>query len=126
MRIYDLAATEHAFEPVALRLAFADVRTEQYLWVQREECSEDQVLPDARNIWIERDDQRWGGSGGITAVVLERDALTFSLTPAMAARMGGFGVLRVNVDLDDTAFAALRELLLRVFQGYDELVRIAA
>ena len=100
--------------------------TEQYLWLQRDECSESEVLPHIGNVWVERDDQQWGGSGGITEVELRRDCLSLRLTSEKAEYMGGYDEFRVRLDLSDEAFRRVREQLLRVLVGYESIVRVPA
>src|SRR5438270_749964 len=83
--------------PAALFLGFANDDTQQYLWLQREECSQDEVRPYAGNVWVERDDQMTGGHGGITRVVLTCDTFSVRLTPERAEQMGGYDEYRVRL-----------------------------
>jgi hypothetical protein len=49
------------------RLSFADQADgsgEHYFIMDRSEDSPDQAVPDMENVYIERDDQGWGGYGG--------------------------------------------------------------
>jgi hypothetical protein len=126
MRVYEFTAPYYEIGHAARFLGFANDDTEQYLWVQRDECSEVETLPHAGNVWIERDDQQWGGPGGIVNVELRRDALSIRLTPEKAAFMGGFGEFRVRLALSDEEFARVQEQLLRVFVGYEDIVQVPA
>jgi hypothetical protein len=128
MRVYEFTALYHEIGHAARFLGFANDATRQYLWVQRDECSEAETASHAGNVWIERDDQQWGGYGGIAGVELSRDALFIRLTPDKAEQMGGFDLFRVHLALTDEEFTAVPdavpEELLRVFFGYESLVRV--
>ena len=106
-------------------LSFADCLQDHkhYLVLQRDEENPEAVLGDVENIYIERDDQQFGGYGGIELVVLERDRLTLNLTPRMAKQMGHHDSLTVTFVADDSLFANVREVLKPVFRGYDARVR---
>src|SRR5438128_295352 len=98
-------------DDVAIRLAFADRNNEMgehYFVMDRAENSQEEVLPDMENVYIERDDQGWGGYGGIEQVVLERNRLIVQLGPRMATRMGEHEQIRVTFDLTESAFRELR------------------
>jgi hypothetical protein len=124
VREYEFTAPYHEICVPSLFLGFANNDTEQYFWMQRGECTEDEVLPYAENVWIERDDQQWGGSGGITRVNLSRDKLSVELTKKMASHMGGYDLIRVLFVLTDEEFAQVQEQLLRIMQGYQDMVEV--
>jgi hypothetical protein len=124
MRVYEFTAPYHEIGHAERFLGFANDGTKQYLWLQREECSESETIPFVGNVWIEREDQQWGGSGGITGVELSRDCLSIRLTPEMARHMGGYDEFRVRLVLSDEDFSRVREQLLRVMVGYESLVRV--
>ena len=124
MRVYEFTAPYHEIGYAERFLGFANDNTKQYLWLQREECSESETAPFVGNVWIERDDQQWGGPGGITAVQLTRDYLSIRLTPEMARHMGGYDEFRVLLALSNEEFTRVQEQLLRVMVGYESLVRV--
>jgi hypothetical protein len=117
MRVYEFTAPYHEIGYAGRFLAFANNATEQYLWVQRDECSEAETIPYAGNVWIERDDQQWGGHGGIVAVELSRDVLSIRLALDKAEQMGSFDEFRLRLSLTDAEFVAVQEQLQRVFVG---------
>jgi hypothetical protein len=59
MRVYEFVAEDHEIDHAARFVGFANNVTGQYLSLQREERSDAETLPDAGNVWIERDDQQW-------------------------------------------------------------------
>jgi hypothetical protein len=87
--------------------------------MDRSEDSRVEAIPDMQNVYIERDDQGWGGYGGIEHVVLERDSLTLQLGPRMAARMGQHDQIRVAFDLTEAELAELRHVLRLIMRGYE-------
>jgi hypothetical protein len=106
-------------------LSFADhlQSPKHYLVLQRDEENAEATLSDVENVYIERDDQQFGGYGGIESVVLERDRLTLNLTPRMAKQMGHQDALTVTFAADDQLFENVREALKLVFRGYDSRVK---
>ena len=88
--IFELQAKVVVCERVERRLSFADhpSKHDHYFIVQRDDESPNEALPDLENIYIERDDQFWGGYGGIDRVILERQGLTLHLTPKMVPDSG--------------------------------------
>ncbi|MBL9084688.1 MAG: hypothetical protein JNK76_22985 [Planctomycetales bacterium] len=125
MRIDEFDAPYHEIDIPARFLGFANNESEKYLWFQRDEEFEgDPLLPNAGNVWVERDDQAWDGHGGIAGVVLTRTTLTVVFTPEATEYMGGYEEIRISVALNDAAYSAVREQLFRVFVGYEMLLRI--
>jgi hypothetical protein len=109
-------------------ISFADDSADgqHYFVMSRSEDDPEQILPDVENVYIERDDQCWGGYGGIESVVLERDSLTVRVTPRMARQMGKHDVLRITFTLTDSRFSELRTNIEHILRGYDTLLKIFA
>ena len=105
-----------------LSISFADRTEDQkhYLIIARDQESPDETQPDLKNIYIERDDQRWGGYGGIESVRLERDALTVRLSGRMATRIGLHDELRVTFGIDGSLFRDVKSILELIFRGYED------
>ena len=104
------------------RLSFAerDGQTcDHYFIMDRSEDSPDGAVPDMGNVYIERDDQCWGGYGGIERVVLARDSLTLHLGGRMAKLIGGHDSIRVTFDVSDAVFRELRHVLGLIMRGYE-------
>ncbi|MBI3409882.1 MAG: hypothetical protein HY040_16205 [Planctomycetes bacterium] len=107
---------------VANRLSFAESGTEQfghYLVVDRAENPASEAAPDMEDVYIERDDQMWGGYGGIERLILTRDALTLYLGPRMTRIMGSFSEIRVRFSLNDNQFQTLHVVLGHILHGYE-------
>ena len=126
MPVYEFTAPYHEIGFEERFLGFANNATKQYLSLQRWDCTKNEILPGAANVWIERDDQAWGGHGGIESVILERECLIVHLASELAAHMGGYEEYRVRLVLSDEDFAKVREQLLRVMVGYGPIVRMPA
>ncbi|MEG4534415.1 hypothetical protein [Microcoleus sp. D2_18a_D3] len=71
------------------------------------------------NIYIERDDQCWGGYGGINQVSLGRNSLIIYLNPEMANQMSGYDTIKITFSADDSQFQQLQNVLQQVMQGYE-------
>jgi hypothetical protein len=92
--------------------------------MQRGDVSPEQGVPEGGDIWIERDDQAWGGHGGIARVILGRKSFTIHLTPAKAEYMGGYDVIRVLFSFKDEEFEQIRKQFAWIMRGNPELVEI--
>ena len=113
-----MAVSFHAgfVEPNKLchRLSFADRNdesAEHYFIMDRMEGSLEEAVPDMDNVYIERDDQQWGGFGGIKRVVLDRTSLTIYLGTRMARQMGNHKTIRITFTLNQFDFGELCEVL---------------
>src|SRR5271156_4170777 len=73
-----------------------DDKSEHYFVMDRSEDSSEDAIPGMTNVYIERDDQQWGGFGGIDKVVLERQCLSLYLDSTMATKMGGDNQIRIT------------------------------
>jgi len=103
-------------------LSFADrlEHYQHYLIIQRDQEARDDILPDVENVYVERDDQKFGGYGGIESVLLGKRRLTLTLTPRMATRMGGHDTLSVMFAQD--WLQQVDELTGLIFRGYESRV----
>lgn len=111
------------------RLSFADrddQRGEHYFIIDRSENSPENAVADMANVYIERDDQGWGGYGGIERVLLERDNLTLKLEPRMATQIGQHDQIRITFQVKEPEFIKLREVLRLILRGYENLLECRA
>ncbi len=111
------------------RLSFADrddESGEHYFVMDRSEESPEYAVPDMDNVYIERDDQCWGGYGGIDRVILDRSSLALHLGPRMATQMGGHEIIRVSFTLEDPEFLRLRQVLGLIMRGYESQLELLA
>lgn len=94
-------------------VGFADSAGERYFWLQPGETPTglSQVKDD---IWLERDDQKFGGSGGDWKIALTRDSLTVDTRhlPWMAC-----DEINIQFRVDDATYRSLKELLETVMAG---------
>jgi hypothetical protein len=108
-----------------LQVGFSQGRSDgHYLVIGRLDDQPTQPVAGMENVYLERDDQCWGGYGGIEKVVLDRNSLTVRLTREMAACMGGYEELRVNFELHDGEFSRVADALKTVLLGYEERLSI--
>jgi hypothetical protein len=117
------------FDDLVKRVAFADRNDEEgehYFVMDRSEGSEEEAVPDMTNVYIERDEQGWGGYGGIEDVVLERESLTVRLGARMATRMGQHDQIRITFDLNASQFRELRYVLCLIMRGYESQLECRA
>jgi hypothetical protein len=119
---------------VELCLSFADwndadwneKEAKHYFVMMRSEESPEEAVPDMQNVYIERDDQCWGGYGGIERIVLERDSLAVHLAPRMATRMGQHDEIHVSFTINDADFHELRHVLHLIMRGYEDKLECRA
>lgn len=98
-----------SLDPQVGFIRFADQEGQRYFWMQPGEMT---TAKD--EIWLERDDQRWGGCGGAWNVVLTRNKFLVNTRelPWMAC-----DVVEVEFAVDDATYARLKKLLQRTMIG---------
>ena len=104
------------------RLSFVDHDDdsgEHYFIMDRSEESPEEAVPDMDNVYIERDDQMWGGFGGIERVILEREALTLQLNSRMSTTMGEHDSIRISFALNDVELQEMKTVLGLIMRGYE-------
>jgi hypothetical protein len=128
MDLFNLHAIRVWHDEVSLCVSFADkpVDHEHYFSIQRSEDSPEKSLPDAKNVYIEMDDQCWGGYGGIESVVLERGGFTLLVKPHMVPYMRGHDGVRVTFNLNDAEFGEIRRVSQKLLWGYEDLLQFPA
>src|SRR5882724_7625969 len=94
------AATDVSLDPRVGFVGFADKEGQHYFWMQPGEMT---TAKD--EIWLERDDQQWGGRGGVWNVVLSRTKLIVNTRelPWMAC-----DAVEIEFAVDDATFARLK------------------
>lgn len=116
-------------DDTARRLEFADRNDDSgchYFLMDRSEDSPEEAVPDMGNVYIRRDDQCWGGFGGIELVTLDRDSLTLKLGPRMATQVGGHEAIRVTFRIKAAEFRELRQVLRFIMLGYESQLQVNA
>jgi len=111
------------------RLSFADgsdEHSEHYFLMDRSEESADEAIPGMDNVYIERDDQGWGGYGDIERVILTRDSLTLHLGERMARQIGRHESIRVSFAVSDEVSRELPLVLGIIMRGYESQLKVAA
>ncbi|MDG3005155.1 hypothetical protein [Paludisphaera mucosa] len=103
------AAADVSLDPQVGFVGFSDGEGEHYFWMQPGE------LTNAKDeIWLERDDQEWGGRGGAWDVVLSRN--TFIVNTRELPWMECDAV-EIEFTADDGTYARLKGLLEQVMLG---------
>jgi hypothetical protein len=102
-------AKDVSLDPQVGFIGFADQEGQRYFWMQPGE-----MTTAKEEIWLERDDQAWGGCGGSWNVVLTRNvfAVNTQALPWMAC-----DAVEIAFTADDATYTQLRELLQRVMVG---------
>ena len=102
-------AKEVELDPQVGFIGFADQEGQRYFWMQPGEMT---TAKD--EIWLERDDQVWGGSGGAWDVVLTRNKFIANTRelPWMACDL-----LEIDFALDDLTYSHLKGLLQKIMVG---------
>ncbi|MBD2768607.1 hypothetical protein IC235_11985 [Hymenobacter sp. BT664] len=118
--IFEFHASEFEIDAAALRVGFAEGENgEHYFIMQRDEEFTEEPLSNLENIYTERDDQCWGGYGGINQVSLNRNSLIIDLNPEMANQMGGYETIKITFSTDNLQFQQLQKVLQQIMQDYE-------
>ncbi len=128
MDLFTFHAGRVWWDEASLGVAFADKAVDHghYFSIQRSEESPVEPVLDVANVYIELDDQCWGGYGGIKRVSLERTAFTLVVSPRMIPHMRGHDGVRVTFELREPEFVAVRHVLQQLLRGYEQLLQLAA
>ena len=119
--IVEFNADDVELTPETGFIGFADSANERYFWLQPGETSSG-LSPVKDKIWLERDDQQFGGSGGDWKIVLTRDSLTIDTQqlPWMACDK-----ITVRFRVDDPTYHSLKTLLETVMIAFSGDLSIA-
>jgi hypothetical protein len=127
MKLFSFHAELVWYDEVSLCISFADKATEHehYFTIQRSEPL-DELAIDTSNVYIELDDQCWGGYGGIERVSLERTGFTLILGFGKGPDLHGSDGVWITFDLPNEEFQVLCRVLQKLLREYDSLLRIIA
>lgn len=106
-------ATQVEIIPATGFIGFADDDTRHYLWLQPEETA-DGFSKEKEGIWIERDDQRYGGAGGKWSIKLT--STSFALRVVEMPWMECDAV-EIEFSVDSGKYAELCSLTSRMMLG---------
>lgn len=114
MKAWSLVADAIEIDSDAKSINFYSHATNQYFWMQANEGVDDSSLT-----WIERDDQAYGGPGGVSRLLLSDKSLLLELSENSAKNVGGFNEILIQFDFDDVEIelSHLRSLLPIIFPG---------
>jgi len=82
--------------------------------------------PANAEVYVERDDQRWSGYGGMERCELLADRIRLTLDDRGAAAMEGIRLMEVSFDLTSHQLDVLRDGLRQCFSGFHYYVDGAA
>jgi hypothetical protein len=94
----------------------SDEDSDDAILVQRS-ADPDEDEPGIAGVYVEIPPQRHAAYGGISSAVLARRSFEIRFTSEGAAEMGGYSAVIARFDVDDKAFAEIREGLRFVFRG---------
>ena len=102
-------AKDVALDPQVGFIGFADQEGRRYFWMQPGEMT---TAKD--EIWLERDDQAWGGCGGVWNVVLTRNKFVVNTRelPWLAC-----DAVEIDFAVDDGTYLRLKDLLQQLMVG---------
>jgi hypothetical protein len=88
-------------------IGFADSIGERYVWMQPGETSSG-LSPHKDEIWLERDDQQWGGSGGRWSITLMRQSFQID---TRGLEWMACDAIEIEYHVDDEKYQSLKSLL---------------
>jgi len=101
-----------------------DGPSRHYFVIQRSEESPNEVVSRLENIYLELDDQCWGGYGGIERVKLAPNGLTVHLDRHWATEVIGTDTVRIAVAFTDENYRAAVQALRIIMLGYEDRLEI--
>src|SRR5262245_54478884 len=120
-------AVEDTEDHVLVGFADREFNTTCYLTFQRAyRFDEQDHRTGMAEVYVERDDQRWSGYGGMERCELLPDGLRLTLDERGAAAMAGIRMMEVSFEITPHQMAVLRAGLRRCFAGFNYYVDGAA
>ena len=118
---------ENMEDHILVGFADREFNTNCYLMFQRAyEFHEQDDHTGMAEVYVERDDQRWSGYGGMERCELLADRIRLTLDDRGAAAMEGIRLMEVSFDLTSHQLDVLRDGLRQCFSGFHYYVDGAA
>lgn len=116
-RVERFTADDVALDPRVGFIGFADNANRRYFWMQPDEVSTAKEC-----IWLERDDQQWGGTGKQWTITLRRSAIVVDThhLPWMACDS-----IEIEYAIDDDRYGQLKRLMQQVMASCPGDLRVA-
>jgi hypothetical protein len=99
-------ARDVCLDPQVGYIGFADEGAQRYFWMQPGERTSGK-----EEIWLERDDQKWGGTGREWTVILTRDKFFLNTRDL---RWMACDAVEIDFAIDDATYTQLSKLLQQV------------
>ncbi|MFB8793457.1 MAG: hypothetical protein U7126_04300 [Microcoleus sp.] len=96
---------------------------EHYFILTREEGSEEETVPNRKNIYAELDDGDWIEDVGIDWVTLSRDRFTVRFG-SDTITLPEYDEVAITFSLEDADFERLRHVLQKIMRGYENRLNL--
>lgn len=96
---------------------------EHYFILTREEGSEEETVPNRKNIYAELDDGDWTEDVGIDWVTLSRDRFTVRFG-SDTITLPEYDEVAITFSLEDADFERLRHVLQKIMRGYENRLNL--
>ncbi len=110
--IVEFEANDVVLTPITGFVGFSNSDSSNYFWLQPGETVRG-LSPDKSEIWLERDDQEFGGAGGNWNIAVTRNLLKVDTRELPWMKCDA---IIVRFELNDAQYNSLKELLQKVMK----------
>ncbi len=96
---------------------------EHYFILTRKEGSEEETVPNRKNIYAELDDDNWVEDVGVDWVTLSRNQFTVRFGSDRIT-LPEYDEVAITFSLEDTDFERLRHVLKKIMRGYEDRLHL--
>jgi hypothetical protein len=127
--IFEFTATAFNFDLISAYVGFWNEDTNHYFIIQRgEDVSSEKVEPLERcldEIYIELDDQGWGGFGGCEKLLLSKNRIVIFLNKEMRRYIQNhYEAIRINFETTEKDYQLLQTVLKQIVTGCEGVLLI--
>ncbi|MBW4651292.1 MAG: hypothetical protein KME06_21780 [Kastovskya adunca ATA6-11-RM4] len=111
-----------SFEAIETNLYIGFSETEggeHYFIMTRDEASQEEAVPNRKNIYVELDDENWSEDVGINKVILSRNQIIISFG-SDTINLPESDEIIINFSLKDSDFERLQNVLQKIMLVYED------
>jgi hypothetical protein len=96
---------------------------EHYFIMTRSEASQEEAVPNRKNIYAELDDENWTEDAGVDSVILSRHQIIIRFGSDTVSLPDPDEII-ITFSLEDADFEGLRNVLQKIMRGYEDRLNL--
>ncbi len=107
-----------------LYIGFSEAKGgEHYFIMTRSETSQEEAVPNRKNIYAELDDSNWTEDAGVDLVILSRHQIIIRFG-SDTVTLPDTDEIIITFSLEDADFEGLRNVLQKIMSGYEDRLKL--